>query len=72
MTGEPEHPYEEARRITEEWFEKTLLEGRSLHSIPSEGRYNCRNMLAGFLQAAEMFGHISHDEAQKIFEELAE
>jgi hypothetical protein len=34
-------------------------------------RYNCRNMLAGFLQACERLGCMTHDEAQTLFAELA-
>ena len=43
-----------------------------LKCLNAQNQYNVRNLLAGYLQACEGFGHISHEEAGAIFRELAE
>jgi len=41
-----------------EWFHG-CTNGRNLKSLSFENQYNVRNILAGFLQSCEIFGHIS-------------
>ena len=46
-----------------------------LGNFPRENRqnqYNMMNLLAGFLQACERFGHLTHLEADELFHELTD
>jgi hypothetical protein len=62
----------DAEKIVRNWWaHDVLIEGKDILLLSSENQYNCRNMLAGFLQACEKFGHLTHDESQELFMELA-
>jgi hypothetical protein len=48
---------------------------KDLGNFPQESRtnqYNMMNMLAGFLQACEQLGHLTHPEADQLFHDLTD
>lgn len=64
----------ESEKIVRNWWINDLLAKTHEHDITlmnEQNAYNCRNMLAGFLQACEQFGHLTPEESQKLFKELA-
>ena len=55
--------------------EKVRTFWKDLGDFPRELRqnqYNMMNMLAGFLQACERFGNLTHQEADELFHELTD
>jgi len=55
-----------AKKIVRNWW-NTLGDFGLMNE---QNQYNCCNMLAGFLQSCEQFGHLSHEESQELFKEL--
>ncbi len=62
VMSESKNPEEEVRKF---WNSLGAFKSASV-----EYQYNMLNMLAGYLQACETFEHLSHEEAQKLFQEL--
>ena len=60
-----------AEKIVRNWWINNLLEKRDIALMSEQNAYNCRNMLAGFLQACEQFGHLTNEECKSLFKELA-
>jgi hypothetical protein len=63
-------PSETSKKIRDWFF--GLTDKRPIKSLSFENQYNVRNMLDGFLQACEIFGYITPEEANTLFKELAE
>jgi len=62
----------EAEKIVRVWWKELIYPAVDVtHVVPFQNAYNCRNMLAGFLQACEKFEHLTHEESQNLFEKLA-
>ena len=53
------------------WFHNAKNR-QPMKALSEQNQYNVRNLLAGYLQACEGFGHITHEEAAALFRELAE
>lgn len=60
----------DAEKIVRNWWINNLLEKKDITLMSEQNAYNCHNMLSGFLQACEQFGHLSNDECKKLFKEL--
>lgn len=60
-----------SEKIVRLWWGDTISPATDIVLLSYQNAYNCRNMLAGFLQACEKFGHLTHEESQDLFEELA-
>jgi len=61
----------DAKKIVRNWFINNLLEKRDIALMREKEAENCRNILAGFLQACEQFGNLTRDECAELFKELA-
>lgn len=59
----------EVEKKVRDWWKD--LTNNNIESLSEQNQYNCRNMLAGFLQACEKFELLTHDESQKLFMGLA-
>jgi hypothetical protein len=65
ITGSPD--LHERIRV---WFHNGLNR-QPIDVLEETNRHNARNLLAGYLQACEAFGYITHEDAAKLFRELA-
>ena len=61
----------DAKKIVCNWWINNLLENQDITLMNEQEAYNCRNMLAGFLQSCEQFGHLTPEECGSLFKELA-
>ena len=61
----------DAKKIVRNWWINNLLEKRDITLMSEQNAYNCRNMLTGFLQSCKQFGHLTNEESQALFKELA-
>jgi hypothetical protein len=71
MTGRRIKMNPETTEKIKVWFHN-CIDRRPFKSLSHVNQYNSSNLLAGFLQACEEFGHIDHDEAAILFKELTE
>ena len=55
-----------ADKIVRNWWNKL----GDFKLMNTTNQYNLCNLLAGFLQSCEQFGHLTHDESQALFREL--
>jgi hypothetical protein len=53
------------------WFHNARNR-QPMSALSEQNQYNVRNLLAGYLQSCEDFGHITHEDAAALFRELAE
>lgn len=60
----------ETREKITRWFVNDLLGGHEFDETGPQSQENICNLLAGFLQACEIFGLVTHDEAQELFTEF--
>jgi hypothetical protein len=60
-----------AEKVVRLWWKETISPAKDVVNLSYQNAYNCRNMLAGFLQACEKFEHLTHEESQDLFQELA-
>jgi hypothetical protein len=58
----------DAKKIARNWFHKL----GDFQLMDRTNQYNTLNLLAGYLQACEEFGHLTHDQAAELFTELTE
>lgn len=60
----------ETRARVIDWWDNSVQDRQQYSEMSPQNKYNCDNMLAGFLQACEKFDLMTHDEAQELFSEL--